>query len=575
MHKDETARVLSLSLLVGVCAGLAAVILVKAIGFLQGLVLPLIQTPGSRWAALVLPALGMLLALLLVRFVLRDNIGHGVTKVLYAVSRNESRIKPHNTWSSLVSSALTIGLGGSVGAEAPIVYTGAAIGSNLGRVFRLSWRNVTLLVGCGAAGALAGIFRAPLAGVLFTLEILLFNLSMRAMMPLLISTVSATVVSCLLLGRTPVFACSLAPFSMGNMPFYLVLGAVCGLCSLYFTRTTLGLEDRLAQWRNPWLRWLGCALGLGLLIFLFPPLFGEGYNFLDPLLNGHAAVPNGSPLSSLLGSGWGVPLFFLLVLLLKVVSMTLTNSGGGVGGTFGPTLFVGALTGFVLVRSLNLLWGGSLPEQNFVLVGMAGLMAGVMQAPMTAIFLIAETTGGYDLLLPLILCSTVSFGVTRIWERYSIYTKRIAQNGDLLTHDSDQAVLTLLRTRDLVRDKYPRLPLEASLAEVMPVVKGSTAAVFPVLDAQGRFQGELEMDDIRRHLFDADALQSLHVYNLMHDAPAVVDADEKMDSVMEKFDRTGAWRLPVLTGDRTYLGFISKSRILSAYREELKVLSGE
>ena len=326
---------------------------------------------------------------------------------------------------------------------------------------------------------------------------------------------------------------------------------------------------------EPWLRWLGCALGLGLLIFLFPPLFGEGYNFLDPLLNGHAAVPNGSPLSSLLGSGWGVPLFFLLVLLLKVVSMTLTNSGGGVGGTFGPTLFVGALTGFVLVRSLNLLWGGSLPEQNFVLVGMAGLMAGVMQAPMTAIFLIAETTGGYDLLLPLILCSTVSFGVTRIWERYSIYTKRIAQNGDLLTHDSDQAVLTLLRTRDLVRDKYPRLPLEASLAEVMPVVKGSTAAVFPVLDAQGRFQGELEMDDIRRHLFDADALQSLHVYNLMHDAPAVVDADEKMDSVMEKFDRTGAWRLPVLTGDRTYLGFISKSRILSAYREELKVLSGE
>ena len=572
---DESSWVLTLSLVVGVCAGLAAVALEKAIDLIQKWVLPWILGGGHRWMLVFLPAVGMLLAYLLVRYVVRDNIGHGVTKVLYAVSRNESRIKPHNTWSSLASSALTIGFGGSVGAEAPIVYTGAAIGSNIAQAAHLSWHNITLLVGCGAAGALAGIFRAPLAGVLFTLEILLFNLSMNSMMPLLLSTVSATVVSCLLLGRDAVFACSLAPFSMGNMPFYLLLGCVCGLCSLYFTRGTLFLEDRLSALRNPWLRWALCGLGLGLLIFLFPPLFGEGYSFLTPLLSGSDAAPEGTPLSSLLSSGWGIPVFFLLVLLLKVVSMTLTNSGGGVGGTFGPTLFVGALTGFVLVRSLNLAFEGSLPEQNFVLVGMAGLMAGVMQAPMTAIFLIAETTGGYDLLLPLILCATVSFGVTRIWEKYSIYTKRIAQNGDLLTHDSDQAVLTLLKTRDLVRDKYPRLPLEASLAEVMPVVAESTVAVFPVLDGAGRFQGMLEMDEIRRHLFDADAQSKLRVYNLMHTAPAVVDADEKMDSVLEKFDRTGAWRLPVLTSDRHYLGFISKSRILSAYREELKELSGE
>jgi len=546
----ESAKLLALSFVVGLCAGGAAVVLLKGISLLQGLL---------RGPLFVYPAVGMLLSLLLLRYVVKDNIGHGVTKVLLAVSRNESRIKAHNMWSSLLTSVLTIGLGGSVGAEAPIVYTGAAFGSNIGRRAHLSYKGITVLLGCGAAGAIAGIFKAPLAGILFTLEILLFNISMSSMMPLLISTLTATVVSYVCMGPSSIFPCTLTDFSLTNLPWYMLLGLCCGGVSIYFTRFTLWLEDILSRTiRSPWIRWIVCAAGLTVLVWLLPPLFGEGYGTVIDLLNGKET---------------GI-LLLVLVLLLKVIAMTFTNSGGGVGGTFGPTLFEGAILGFIVARSLNLA-GAGLPESNFVMVGMAGLMAGVMQAPMTAIFLIAEITGGYDLLLPLILCATTSYGITRTKEKYSIYTKRIARNGDLLTHDSDQAVMTLLQTRDLVRDKYPRLRDEDSLADISAVVAESTVAVFPVLNSDGHFCGILEMDDIRKHIFDQDNLSGMKVRDLMHAPVDIVFEDEKMDSVMAKFDRTDVWRLPVLTREGIYLGFISKSRILAAYREELKLITTE
>ena len=563
---SESTLLLVLSLVVGLCAGGAAVVLEKSIKLLQGFT-------GGRFY-FIFPAIGMLISLILLRYVVKDNISHGVTKVLLAVSRNDSQIKGHNMWSSLLTSAVTIGFGGSVGAEAPIVYTGAAFGSNLGRKARLSHRGVKVLVGCGASAAIAGIFKAPLAGVLFTLEILLFNISMSSMMPLLVSTLSATVVSYIFMGTASPFVCTPAAFNMGNLPFYLILGILCGVVSLYFTRFTLWLEDRLQRdIPNPWVKWAVCGLGLSLLVFLFPPLFGEGYSSLRILLNGGDVLSEGiSPFHALLRTSWGVPLFFLLVMLMKVVSMTFTNAGGGVGGTFGPTLVEGALLGFILARCLNLA-GLSLPEGNFVLVGMAGLMAGVMQAPMTAIFLIAEITGGYELLLPLILCATTSYGIMRIREKYSIYTKRIAQSGDLLTHDNDQAVLTLLRTRDLISDKYPHLHAEDTLQDISKVVSESTVAVFPVLDDGGRFCGMLEMDEIRKHIFEPDRLGSMKVRDLMHAPPGYVYEDEKMESVMRKFDRTDIWRLPALTRDGQYLGFVSRSRILAAYRQELKQIS--
>ena len=560
--------------MVGVLSGCAAVILDWAIHTVK-LLLNQDFHFSYDWQYLVLPGIGMLISLILVRYVIRDNIGHGVTKALLAVSRNDSKIKPHNTWSSVLTSSITIGFGGSVGAEAPIVYTGSAIGSNLGRIFGLSYRNITLLLGCGAAGAVAGIFKAPLAGVLFTLEILLFNVSMKSLLPLLLSTISATVISYIFRGQTPIFACTLTPFSMGNLPFYIVLGIVGGFGSLYFMRMTLRLEDRVGKLSSPYARWAICAVALGLLIFLFPPLYGEGYDSLGALLNGEdLALEGRSVLSFLLGWKWGVPVLFALIFFLKVFAMTATNAGGGVGGTFGPTLFAGAILGFVIARCINLL-GFSVPEQNFVLVGMAALMAGVMQAPMTAIFLIAEISGGYDLFIPLILTATVSFGTVRIFEKYSIYTKRIAQSGDLLTHDSDQAVLTLLQTDTLIRDKYPRVQIDATLRDVVDTIAGSDAAVLPVIDRQGRFQGMVDVASTRRVLFDSAKYDKLHVYNIMESAPDFIYAGEKMESVMDKFERTGAWRLPVIDADRKYLGFISKSRLLMAYRAELKEIASE
>lgn len=573
---QERNKILLLSFFVGLASGLAAVVLLKLIRLIQHL-LSTGVAGHSFILYLILPGVGMLLSLLMVKYLVRDNIGHGVTKVLLAVSKNESRIKPHNMWSSLLTSSVTIGFGGSVGAEAPIVYTGAALGSNIARHAHLSHRGMTILIGCGAAGAIAGIFKAPLAGVLFTLEILLFNISMTSMTPLLISTVTATMVSYILLGDALPFQCTLTPFSMGNVPFYVVLGIVSGFLSLYFTRMTLKLEDKFASVRNPYLKWIFCAVALGLLIFLFPPLYGEGYESLGALLNGGDIELEGmTPLAGMLRSRWGVPLFFMLVLLLKVFSMTMTNAGGGVGGTFGPTLFIGAITGFVVSRVLNIVFvntGISLPEQNFVLVGMAALMAGVMQAPMTAIFLIAEISGGYELFIPLIVAAAVSFGTTRLFERYSIYTKRIAQSGELLTHDNDQAVLTILQTRDLVRDKYPRVTMDATLGEFVDIIAGSDAQVFPVLDAEQKLRGLVEMDHIRKLMFQTDQYKTLRVKDFMEVFNTVVQADEKMESVMRKFDETGAWRLPVVEEDGRYIGFISKSRLLSPYRQKLKEIS--
>ena len=573
----ESRLLLILSLVVGLCSGAAAVVLEKLIHLIQHMLSPLLEKSDTfNIAYIILPGVGMFLAMLIVKYIIRDKIGHGVTKVLVAVSRNESVIKPHNMWSSLLTSSLTIGFGGSVGAEAPIVYTGSAIGSNLGRYFGLSHRSITVLVGCGAAGAVAGIFKAPLAGVLFTLEILLFNISMTSMTPLLLSTVSATVVSYIFLGDNVPFACTLDPFAIGRIPFYVILGIFCALVSLYFQGTTLWLEDKLKHhFRNPYLKWLFCATGLGILVLLFPPLFAEGYSSLTLLLNGQNVDVNGiSPISFILGTPWGVPVFFALIMLAKVFSMTFTNAGGGVGGTFGPTLFVGGLAGFVMARSVNLAFPSvMLPEQNFVLVGMAGLMAGVMQAPMTAIFLIAEITGGYELFLPLIICSTISYGTTRFKEKYSIYTKRIAQSGDLLTHDSDQAVLTLLKLDDFIERDFATVDIEASLGTLVKAVSRSRRNIFPVIDSKNRFQGYVLLDDIRRDMFKSDCYDTLRVFNFVRSAPAYIIDTDPMDEVMRKFESTEAWNLPVVDKDRTYIGFISKSKIFTAYRDELKELS--
>ena len=402
---------------------------------------------------------------------------------------------------------------------------------------------------------------------------------MSSILPLLISTVSATVVSYIFLGNGAVFASELVPFSMQNIPFYIILGLCCAGFSIYFTRCTLWLEDRIKSIKSPYLRWGVSALGLGLLIFLFPPLYGEGYGTVNEMLACNAIDYDGQTvLAPVLKFRWAVPLFFLIVLILKVFSMSFTNAGGGVGGTFGPTLFIGALAGFVVSRTINLMLGNSplsVPEQNFVLVGMAGLMAGVMQAPMTAIFLIAEISGGYELFIPLIITATISFGVTRIFEPYSIYTKRIAKRGELLTHDSDQAVLTLLKVNDLIERDFNPVRIDDTFGKLLDTVSGSRRNIFPVVDGNGKFQGYVLLDDIRPDMFRTELYASRHVFNYMKSAPEYVYVDEKMDGVMAKFEKTGAWNLPVVTQDRKYVGFVSKSKIFSAYRTQLKEVSHE
>lgn len=567
---------LVLALVVGIACGLASCLLHFLIHEIRTLATARI-TEETMFLYPVLPGLGMLLSMLLVRYLVRDNIGHGVTKVLVAVSKNESRIKTHNMWSSILTSSLTIGMGGSVGAEAPIVYTGAAIGSNIARWVGLSHKEMTILLGCGAAGAVAGIFKAPLAGILFTLEILLFNMSMTSVLPLLLSTVSATVVSYIFSGMESQFACDVTKFSMLNIPAYLVLGVFCAICSLYFNKATLYLEDMAKKITNPYLKWIICATGLGLLIYLFPPLFGEGYGVLQSFLMGQTPVLEGeSPLAFFMDYPVLVPFFFLLIIIVKVFSMTFTNAGGGVGGTFGPTLFIGGMAGFVVARFLNMAFvdaAYSVPEPNFVLVGMAGLMAGVMQAPMTAIFLIAEISGGYDLLIPLIITATISYGLSHAVDPYSIYTKRIAARGELLTHDSDQAVLTLLRPSDFLEKDFETVDMEQTLGEFVGAVSVSKRNIFPVVDRKRRFQGFVSLDDVRRDMFKRELYDTAHVYNYMHSAPDYIYDTDSMQEVMDKFEKTGAWNLPVVNVDRKYLGFMSKSKIFSAYRSRLQEVS--
>lgn len=568
----EKRLLIIIALVVGVLCGLAAVVLKLMVDNLAHFVSGL-STGNWNFVYLVLPGIGMLVSFLLVRYVIKRDVGHGVTKVLLAVSKNESKIEPRQTWASLLTSAVTIGFGGSVGAEAPIVYTGAAIGSNMARLMKMSYKNMTILLGCGAAGAVAGIFKAPLAGVLFTLEILLFNISMTSILPLLLSSVSATVVSYIFLGQEPSFAAKLLPFSMGNIPFYVILGFFCGAVSLYFTRTTLSLEDRIKNISNPYKRWILCAIGLGLLIFLFPPLYGEGYSSINLLLSGSDSLLDEFSVFSYLGdSPWVLLVFVTCILFFKVFAMTFTNAGGGVGGTFGPTLFIGGIAGFVMARFANLL-GFSVPEPNFVLVGMAGTMAGVMQAPLTAIFLIAEISGGYELLIPLILTSAISFAFSRSIEPYSIYTKRIAKKGELLTHDSDQAVLTLLKLSDVIENDFKCVKVEDTLGDLVKTVSESTRNIFPIVDSKGRFQGFVELGDIRSKMFDRNQYDRLHVWNFLKQAPEYVYIDDHMDTVMKKFEVTGAWNLPVIGRDRKYYGFVSKSKIFNSYRKQLQQVS--
>lgn len=576
-HINEKQLVLLLSFFVGCFAALAALILKNIIYGIQWLIQNQLIADQRTYWYLICPIIGITLAALFVRYVVRDDISHGITKILYAISQRKSIIKIHNTWSSIIGSGLTIGFGGSVGAEAPIVLTGAAIGSNLAKLFRMDQKTMMLMIGCGAAGAIGGIFKAPIAGLVFTLEVLMMDLTMTSVAPLLIASVTATSISYLVEGSQPMFDLSVVdPFMLSRTPWYVLLGVVCGFISLYFTRGMNFLEKWMKQHiQNFWLKILVGGITLSLLIFLFPPLYGEGYEVITMLINGSSAdVMEYSPLKPLLLSPWMIIGYLSLILLLKIVASVATNGSGGVGGIFAPSLFMGSLVGFILAQILQLL-GFFVPESNFALAGMSGLMSGVMHAPLTGIFLIAELTGGYHLFMPLMIVSIISFLTIKLFEPHSLYAMRLAQKGELLTHNKDRSVLTLLKMDNVLETDLITLYPEMTLGELVKVIAESKRNIFPVIDHDGKFRGVLLLDEVRNIMFQPRLYHRFKVEQLMTSPGAILTYNMGMEKVMEIFEDTGAWNLPVVDDSKRYLGFVSKSKIFNSYRHVLVHFSEE
>nr|WP_315124494.1 chloride channel protein [uncultured Porphyromonas sp.] len=570
-HISERYFILLLSLSIGVTMALLAALLKFIIHHIESFVL--LHIEQRSYLYLVFPALGILLSLLFVRYIVRDDISHGVTKVLSSISQRKSRIKPHNTWSSLLASALTISFGGSVGAESPIVMTGAAIGSNFGRLFRLEQRNLMLLIGCGVAGALGGIFKAPISGLVFVIEVLLLDLTMASVLPLLVSSVSAAAVAYVLSGKENLFLfIQTDPYYIERIPLMLLLGVVCGLISLYFSKTMFYVEGEFKKLKSQRTRYLISAAVLSLLIFLFPPLYGEGYDSVNILLDGqYTQLLDGSIFEAFSSSYWVVFAFFLLTVLFKVFASVATNSGGGCGGLFAPTLFVGGLTGFLFSYLVNYFSSMRvfISPKNYILLGMAGLMAGVMHAPLTGVFLIAELSGGYNLFLPLMLVSLTSFATIRIFMPHSIYSLRLAEQGKLLTHQKDTAVLTLMNLENVLEHDFEVVHPDMTLGEMVKVISVSHRNSFPVVNASGILVGIVELDNVRNIMFRPELYDRYRVRRIMVAPEVKIRASMPMTEVMRLFDETKEWKMPVVDDEGRYLGFISKSAIFNNYREVL------
>lgn len=563
-----------ISFFVGVFIALAALLLKWMIGRIEYLLTYQFHAEHANWLFLVYPVIGIYLTMLFIRYVVRDDISHGVTKILFAIARKQSLIHRHNIWSSVVASALTIGFGGSVGAEAPIVLTGSAIGSNLGRVFRLSGKQMMILVGCGAAGAIAGIFKAPIAGLVFVLEVLMIDLTMSSLLPLLVSSVTATALTFMFSGTNPVFEFHLQDaFQVDRIPSYILLGVICGLTALYFTRTMNVLEGVFRKINGPYKKLLLGGVVLSFLIYLFPPLYGEGYDLINLLLNGEGESDWMEAMNQSLFYGHShlLLLYLFLIVVFKVFASTATNGGGGCGGIFAPSLFLGCVVGFIFSRLWNIydVFGLSVPERNFAMLGMCGLMSGVMHAPLTGIFLIAELTGGYDLFMPLMIVAVCSYLTIIAFEPHSIYAMRLAQRGELLTHHTDHAVLTLM-SMDSVIQHYDRvLYPDMTLADVATQVSNSKNHIFPVVNQQMQLVGVVYLDDIRHLIFRTELYRQFHVSQLMKQPPSRLSVNDSMDVVLKVFDSTHSWALPVENNEGEFVGFIRKSSVLAAYRQVL------
>lgn len=567
---SERQLLIVLAIIVGLVAGFAAYLFEETLHWLKTWLVSWFPEESAGYLFLLYPAVGIILVSLFVKYLVRDNISEGVTRVLYAISKKGSRIKPHNCYTSMIGGAVTIGFGGSVGPEAPIVLTGSAIGSNIAQILKLNYRNTTLLLGCGAAAAIAAIFKAPITGLIFVLEILMLDISMVSIVPLLISSVTSTTLVLFLKGFDPFLDVNVSgTFNLDALHIYIILALVCGLMSVYFVRMNGFINRQFGRIKKQYVKWIVGGLALGVLIFVFPPLYGEGYESFTDLMKGSVDVAfNKSLFYEYRNVSWVVILFLLATMFFKVVAMSVTTAAGGVGGTFAPSLFVGAFAGASLAYICNTWFGMDISVVNFSLVGMAGVMTGVMKAPLTSIFLIAELSNGYGLFVPLMLVASLSFAISYWMEPDSIYTKKLRQKGELITHNKDKAVMVFLELEKLMETNFSPVNISSTLGDLVKVVSASTRNIYPVVEDNGMLVGIVQMDDIRVDMFD-QSKYGRPVKKYMVRPPEIITDHEMITEVLDKFERSRAWNLPVVDKDNIYLGFVSKSSILNAYRQQL------
>lgn len=575
-HMNDRQFVLLLSILVGFSSGVVAVLLKNIVHFIQFLLSSKTVTNYGNYLYLIYPTIGILITVLVIRYIIKRNVGHGIPSTLHAISKRNSIIPSSSTYASLLTSMITVGFGGSVGLEGPTVGASSAIGSNYARLNRMNYKTTTLLLGCGAAAAMSGIFHAPIAAIVFALEVIMLDLTASSLIPLLMASVVATLTSTFMLGDGILFDIELTEkFSFSDLPFYILLGVLTGLISVYFCKVYWSIESKFEKIESRLKKLLIGSSVLGILLFLFPPLYGEGFGAIKQLLSGDTyALLENSIFYDYKNQFWLVIFFLLAIVFLKAIATTVTLGSGGIGGIFAPSLFIGAVFGFVYAKIINTLSFFNVSEKNFTLVGMGGVIAGILHAPLTALFLIAEITGGYDLVIPLMLVAAIAFLTSKYFNQHSLYTLQLAKRGELITHNKDKAVLTLMNLTTEVETDFSTVRPNDTLRELVNVVSQSKRNIFPVTNENGSLEGIVLLDDIRQIMFDPSQYDEVLVKELMSKYPASVSSSDSMDLVMEKFNSTRAWNLPVIDQGK-YVGFVSKSKLFNAYRKVLQNFSDE
>jgi len=523
----------------------------------------------------ILPAIGIFLTIIVIRYVIRREVGHGIPGLLYALSRNKGIVKPYTTFSSIITSALTVGFGGSVGLEGPSVSTGGSIGSNIGQLLQLNQKQINVLIGMGGASALAAIFQAPITGVIFAMEVFMIDISMTALIPIIISAFVAILTSYYFLGRAVEYEITIVEsFIPSNSLYYVGLGLVVGLASAYFMKVYFDVDKRFKKFENPWVRFIVASLGLGALIYVFPSLYGEGYETINAALNGQASdILQNTLFESFSENIWVVILIFVVIILCKAFATSLTFAAGGVGGTFAPALFLGAMTGMVYALIINTLGVGNLDVSKFALVGMSGLIAGMLHAPLTGIFLIAEITNGYSLMVPLMIVSALSLAVNRMFFRESIYTRSIAERGVRVSFNKDETILNMMTSNHLIETNFTTITPDKTLGDLVKIIASSSRNIFPVVAENGDFKGHILFDDVRKFMFDTN-LYNTSVEDIMVYPDYVIDVDESMESIVNKFEESHKYNI-VIVDDGKYLGYISRANVFTTYQATLKEISAE